>query len=352
MFEKKIKRIQKQLKTEGTDALLLANQGLVKDDLLYWLLLKDPEYALMIIPKKGTPTLFAIPFEVEDFRREFPELNVEAYGKQIGEILAGLQVSSLSYQPRNISAALLEKLQGTSAKLQPLSDTKDLLSIKSKEEVQLMREAAQIGDEIFELLIESWSSFKTEQDAASFILVETARRGLTPSFPPIVASGAHGANPHAHPRELPFEQGFCVIDFGVRYKGYCSDMTRTIYIGKPSNDDRVLYDTVREAQQSAIKQVREGVTVRELDEHCRELLGEKLSEEFIHSLGHGLGTQIHEWPSVSFRADVTLKRGMVVTIEPGVYKQGAYGIRIEDDVVVEKNRCSVLTASPKELIIV
>jgi Xaa-Pro aminopeptidase len=165
------------------------------------------------------------------------------------------------------------------------------------------------------------------------------------SFDTIVASGVRSSFPHGHATNqgLP-RKGFLTLDFGVILKGYCSDMTRTVFFGRPTHQERFTYDAVREAQLAAVDAVKPGVTCGEVDEAARSVLRKAgLAEFFTHSTGHGVGLEIHEPPRIAADQSQTLLPGMVVTIEPGVYLAGQFGVRIEDMVLVTRNGGQVLT---------
>jgi Xaa-Pro aminopeptidase len=165
------------------------------------------------------------------------------------------------------------------------------------------------------------------------------------SFETIVASGPRSALPHGHAtaQRLP-RKGFLTLDFGVILEGYCSDMTRTVFLGQPTRRERFTYDAVREAQQAAVEAVKPGVPCGEVDEAARSVLRKAgLAEYFTHSTGHGVGLEIHEAPRIAADQSQSLLPGMVVTIEPGVYIAGHFGVRIEDMVVVTRQGGQVLT---------
>ena len=174
------------------------------------------------------------------------------------------------------------------------------------------------------------------------------------SFPTILAAGARSAIVHgrASSASIP-RRGFVVCDFGVILAGYCSDRTRTVHVGRPSQGARDLYRAVLEAQQTAISVVRPGVTADEVDSAARGVLRRwKLARYFTHSTGHGLGLEIHEAPRLAAGQSQRLEPGMVITIEPGAYVPGKWGVRIEDLVVVTPSGCEVMTPADKELVIV
>jgi len=167
-----------------------------------------------------------------------------------------------------------------------------------------------------------------------------------------VASGARSALPHGRATEQPLpRRGFLTLDFGIILKGYCSDMTRTVFLGKPRQNERNAYQSVLEAQQAAVAAVAPGVSCGEVDEAARSVLRSAgLAEMFTHSTGHGVGLEIHEQPRVGAGQTTRLAPGTVITIEPGIYLPGQYGVRIEDMVAVTRNGGEVLTPSPKALI--
>lgn len=227
--------------------------------------------------------------------------------------------------------------------------TRDMDEIRSKKEIDeivKIRRACKHTDKCFELLIEKIPGFNTEKEAERFIKTYALENELELSFSPIIASGKNASKPH-HKPESNLHKGFCVIDFGFKYKGYCSDMTRTIYIGSPSEEEEKIYEKILGVQENAIRRAIVGAKTDYLDKTVRKELG-VLADLFNHSLGHGLGVEVHEAPSFK---NSNLKENMIITIEPGVYKENSYGIRIEDDVIV-KEKPEVLTKSPKELVII
>jgi Xaa-Pro aminopeptidase len=172
------------------------------------------------------------------------------------------------------------------------------------------------------------------------------------SFETIVASGPRSALPHGRATATPLpRKGFLTLDFGIILQGYCSDMTRTVYLGKPRTKERAAYEAVLEAQQAGVQAVRPGATCGEVDEAARSVLRQAgLAEAFSHSTGHGVGLEIHESPRIGAGQKTRLQAGMVVTIEPGIYLPGEFGIRIEDMVAVTPAGGHVLTPAAKALI--
>jgi len=245
--------------------------------------------------------------------------------------------------------------RGMFVALEPL--VAKLREVKDAGEIEKMRAAAALGCRLFERMLGYMQPGMTEMAVAAE-LEHAARLGGAErmSFATIVASGERSALPHGHATsaKLP-RRGFCTMDFGVVVDGYCSDMTRTVHFGRAREREREVYDAVLEAQQAGVAAVRAGAATHEVDEAARSVLrAAGLVEWFTHSTGHGVGLEIHEGPRLARRpADAvkppveTLKPGMVVTIEPGVYIPGSFGVRIEDTVVVTRAGCEILTPSTK-----
>jgi len=227
--------------------------------------------------------------------------------------------------------------------------------LKEPSEVEAMAAATRIADEAFTALLEAGLRGRTERELALALEVEMRRRGADgPSFTSIVAAGPHGALPHAQPREVAVADGdLVVIDWGALYQGYCSDCTRTVAVGRVDERAREAYDLVLRAQLTGLEAVEVGGDGREIDAAVREVIAEAgHGEHFGHGLGHGVGLEIHEAPTLSKRSTDTLQADTVVTVEPGVYLPGAFGIRIEDLVVVREGGNRILTSLDKELQVV
>jgi Xaa-Pro aminopeptidase len=230
-----------------------------------------------------------------------------------------------------------------------------LRRVKEPGEVERIAAAARVADEALEALLAGGLVGRTERELALALEIEMRQRGASAaSFEPIVAAGPHGALPHAQPREVPVERGqLVVIDWGAQLDGYCSDCTRTYATGELGGEEREAYELVRRAQQAGLDAVRAGGHGREIDREVRDIIdGAGHAEHYGHGLGHGVGLEIHEAPRLSQRSEDTLAAGNVVTVEPGVYLPGRFGIRIEDLVVVTDDGCEILTGLPKELRVV
>jgi Xaa-Pro aminopeptidase len=228
-------------------------------------------------------------------------------------------------------------------------------AVKDSGEIACIREAARIADGVFRDVVEKMQPGITEHDVAAGISAAVRRRGGDgDAFDIIVASGAQGAFPHARASHKLLVRGeFVIMDFGVRFRGYNSDLTRTVALGRIDARQRAMYDAVREAHDAAVSSARTGIPARDLDALARNVIRRHgFGHAFVHSLGHGLGLRIHERPRVAPLSGDTLASGNVITIEPGIYLRGVGGVRIEDDVLIRAHGCTMLTRSPKELLIV
>jgi Xaa-Pro aminopeptidase len=250
-------------------------------------------------------------------------------------------------------AALPSRLRRSFLSALPTPLVEPLRRVKDEDELALMIEAALVGCKLFEHILGFIRPGLAEVEVAA----ELEHRGRLlgaegMSFETIVASGVRSALPHgrATAARLP-RRGFLTLDFGVILKGYCSDMTRTVYLGRPKASERSAYEAVLEAQEAAVAAVGSGVSCGEVDEAARGVLRKAgLAEAFSHSTGHGVGLEIHESPRIGAGQTTRLLPGMVVTIEPGIYLAGQFGIRIEDMVAVTRTGGQVLTPAPKALI--
>lgn len=227
--------------------------------------------------------------------------------------------------------------------------------VKDEDELALIRNAVNLGAKLFDRALEVIRPGVKESDVAAEMEYAARRAGAQEmSFPTIIASGARSALPHGRASDKPIKPGgFVVCDFGVILGGYCSDQTRTVWVGNVSEEARAAYGAVLEAQQAAIAAVRPGASAGEVDDAARKVLRKRgLGRYFTHSTGHGVGLEIHEAPRVATGQKAVLQPGMVITIEPGVYFPGKWGVRIEDMVTVTARGCDVLTPTRKDFLAV
>jgi Xaa-Pro aminopeptidase len=279
------------------------------------------------------------------------------------EWLAGLRRSSaplsVGIEPESMSVGMRERLASRlrgRARLRsapPLVESARMM--KDADEILRLRQVVELGASLFRVARQKIQPGVTELEVAAAMEYEARCAGAEGmSFPTILASGTRSAIVHgrASGARIP-RSGFVVCDFGVILAGYCSDRTRTVHVGRPSREARQLYAAVLEAQQAAISAVRPGVRAAEVDGAARGVLRKrKLDRYFTHSTGHGLGLEIHEAPRLAAGQTLKLEPGMVMTIEPGAYDPGKWGVRIEDVVLVTSSGCEVLTPTDKELVII
>ncbi len=229
-----------------------------------------------------------------------------------------------------------------------------LRMVKDAQELARIGVAAELADDAFHATLEGGLTGRTERAVALELEDRMRRRGAEPSFPSIVAHGAHGALPHAAPRdvEIPAD-ALVVVDWGARLEGYCSDCTRTVATGAVDGEAAEVYELVRRAQAESLAAVRPGRSGREIDAVARELISAAgHGEHFGHGLGHGVGLEVHEGPRLAASDESALRSGNVVTVEPGVYLPGRFGVRIEDLVAVNEKGRAVFSGVGKELMTV
>jgi Xaa-Pro aminopeptidase len=229
-----------------------------------------------------------------------------------------------------------------------------LRAVKDEREIKSIAAAAALIDELLAWLFSGRLSGRTEREVAISLEHEMRLRGASaPSFPSIVASGVHGALPHAQPRDVAIERGVLVtFDIGAVVDSYCSDCTRTVAVGEPSGRAREIYELVAQAQLAGLAGIVPGITGREADAKARAVLEQAgFGERFGHGLGHGVGLEIHEAPRLTRVSEDVLAAGNVVTAEPGVYLPDELGVRIEDLVVVREDGVQILSSFTKELLV-
>lgn len=283
---------------------------------------------------------FANPVKLEDFLKEK---------------LAELGVTKLHFDHNQVSVATHAKWTETfsSVELVGMEDPVDQLRMtKSAEEVDKIRAACRFTEQCLERLLVMVKPGATERDLLWAFEDMLRPMDASAAFPPIIVSGPRTARPHATAGTRAFEVGdFITFDIGVRMNGYCSDITRTVILGKATPRQREVYEHLLKAQTACIAAIRAGKKGKEIDGLAREILNEKdLGQYFGHGLGHGLGALVHDTGRLSPTIEQDIEIGQVWTIEPGVYIEGFGGARIEDDVLITEAGCDVLTTFPKHLI--
>ncbi len=278
---------------------------------------------------------------------------------QIGEILSAQKIQNIYIEDEMLTVAQLYAFKrrfsgiGFDSSNRFSDYMKQMRIIKTDEEIACITKAQRIAEAAFTKLLSSMRVGQTEKQIAAaleFMMLNLGSDGV--SFPTIAASGVNSACPHAVPTDKPVQEGdFLTLDFGATYKGYHSDMTRTVVFGKPTDEMKNIYNAVWGANTDAIKAIRSDISCKLVDNVARSTLDAWGYEQyFTHGLGHGVGLEIHEGPSVSNRSGTSLREGMSIAIEPGVYIPGKYGVRIEDMCVVTKDGCNIITETPKTLI--
>lgn len=276
--------------------------------------------------------------------------------RTIYDILKELGLNKLGFEDQFVTVSqyndFKENLNGI--ELIPLKDTLNKIRIiKDEDEITQIRKAAEIADNTFKYICSILKPGITEWEISLEIESFMKKNGASgTSFESIVASGKRSSLPHGVASQKVIEDGdFVTIDMGCIYNGYCSDMTRTVVVGKASDKQKEIYNIVLEAQGEALKHIKPGVTGYDVDKIARDIIKDKgYGEYFGHGLGHGVGLEVHESPRLSPLGKDTLKANMVVTDEPGIYLPDFGGVRIEDLIVVTEDGCEVLSKSPKELI--
>lgn len=249
----------------------------------------------------------------------------------------------------------MEKVLSGCTLLDSSSMLKDMRQVKDRAEIEIIRQAVKITDQAFAEIIRKIKPGMSEQEIELELEFSLRRKGASgKSFDFIVASGERSSLPHGTATEKIINSGeLLTLDFGARYKWYCSDMTRTVCIGQPQAKHKEIYKIVLEAQQAALQVIKPGLRGKEVDAVARRVIAKYgYKDYFGHGLGHSVGLEIHESPRLSPRENKILEPGMIITVEPGIYIPDWGGVRIEDMVIVTKNGAEVLTQAPKQFIII
>jgi len=273
------------------------------------------------------------------------------------KIIADMRFDKIGFEDKTISYNSFKMMSRAMPAVTAIGVSDELneyRKVKSQEECKIIRRAEKIGDMAYEHILHFIKPGITEREIAlelEYFMKKQGASGL--SFDTIVAVGERSALPHAYLTDKKVEEGKVVLmDYGCVYDGYCSDMTRTVAVGYADEKTKNIYDTVLKAQLAAIDSIKAGVYNREVDKVARDIITNAgYGENFNHSLGHGIGLEIHEQPNLSPRSEDILKTGNVVSVEPGIYVEGFCGIRIEDIVMVTDDGCENFTHSSKDFTI-
>lgn len=355
MTEKRVERLRARLEKIGLDGFLI----MAPDNRRYISGFTGTAGIVLITKKQNL--LFTDFRYIDQATKEAPHFEIIKYQypflQTINEVVKRLPLEQIGFESEFVTynqfLDLSKFLEGI--KLLPQKGTiEELRMVKDPEEISYIQKAARIADNGFKHILNKIKPGITEREVALELEYYMASQGATgTSFATIVASGKRSSLPHGVASEKIIQKGdFVTMDFGCVYKGYCSDMTRTVVIGNPSTKQNEIYNIVLQAQQLGLSSVRAGLGAKEIDMVSRNYIESKgYGDYFGHGLGHGLGLNVHENPSLSPKDNTELLKNMVVTIEPGIYIPDWGGVRIEDLIVVLEDGYENLTKSPKELII-
>lgn len=300
----------------------------------------------------------------EAARRHVNDCEVVVYqrlAKSVEEIFRRHDIRGvlLEYEKLTLAQAAIYEDICKQWKVTPIKDTtldtllKELRAIKSEKEIEQIKVAQSITDAAFTHILNYIDSSQSERDIALEIEYFMKKQGAENiAFDLIVVSGTNGSMCHGVPSDKKIQRGdFITMDIGAVVNGYHSDMTRTVAYGSVSEEQRRVYETVLNAQLTAIEAVRAGIPCNMIDKAARDVIDKEYSGTFGHTTGHGVGLEIHEWPYFAPSCQAVTESGMVLTVEPGIYLEGKFGVRIEDMVLIRENGCENLTHSTKELLV-
>ncbi|MBS3097137.1 aminopeptidase P family protein [Candidatus Woesearchaeota archaeon] len=355
----KINELRLILKKRNADAALFYNSdsSRTNPNMLYFS--GYGGLGALVIPKKQPPFLIAPEMEFERAKKSMVKKVYSMEKKKFFESIYKiarknrLKIKNIAIDKSSFTLNSYRHFRKQFKNIKSKDIALDCLKLretKTEKEIRILEKSCAYADKILQKAIKNFRHFKTESQAAAFLEYEAKKLGLELSFNPIVASGSNASMPHHEPSNSKIKKGFCVIDFGVKYKGYCSDITRTIYVGKPSEKEKDTYNMLLKIQENAINQIKENKKCSELYDFVVKSLG-KYKDYFTHGLGHGVGVEIHEMPNLTLNSKDRIKNSMVFTIEPGIYFPKRFGIRIEDTILF-KNKPIVLTKTSKDLLIV
>jgi Xaa-Pro aminopeptidase len=357
-YSERLDRLRRSIGSSRAEGLLVTHLP----NVFYLCGFSGSHAALLILPEQTH--LFTDGRYTVQARQESPGVRIHI-GRQFAAIQAGLLISRrwrsgrlrLGFDPTHLTQAEWMRLRAATrqaAAWKPLPGLVERLrEIKSPAELETMRRAAKLGSQVMEEVIALVRPGISELELAAEADYRMRRKGASgPAFETIVASGARSALPHARPTEKCLQKNeLVVLDLGVILRHYCSDLTRTVYVGRAPDKVRRWYRALEDAQQAALQALHAGQAAGKVDRAARRVLERhRLARFFTHSTGHGLGTEVHEGPRLGRGQKQEIQVGNVVTLEPGIYVEGIGGIRIEDDVAVHATGVEVLTSAPRGLL--
>ncbi len=355
VVEKRLSNLRKSIKKAKIDAVLVTK----KENYTYfsgftgtsaWLVITESD-AVLVTDFRYT----------EQAEKQAPAYEISTYRgsiiKGLNDIFENKKIEVLGFEDANLTVdkynEFKEKLKVREMiALGPMLD--ELREVKDSQELKHIKKAVAIADETFTYILGIIKPGVTEVELAAEMEYHMRKLGAGgASFETIVASGYRSSMPHGVASEKKIQMGDTItLDYGALYNGYCSDMTRTVFLGNPEEELKKIYKTVLDAQLTALAGVKKGSLGKDIDMIARNIITKAgYGDNFGHGLGHGVGLEIHEEPRLSMTGAKTMKNGMVVTVEPGIYIDGLGGVRIEDMVVVKEDEPVILTSSTKEMII-
>lgn len=363
MFEPRINDIRQKLLKEKLDGVLISSVANITYLSGFTNFSKDEREAYIFIGQDFAYIITDARY-TEAVKRETPHLILfeRSHKNPTKELFKKhqKQIKRLGIEEDNLTVLEHNSLSKHFKKIKHF-DVGHLRSVKTEEEIKKIEKACRIGDLAFDYFIKKIKIGVTEKQVANELENFIRSKGAEISFPPIVAFGKNSSVPHHQTGDTVLEDSegqFILLDFGVKYENYCSDMTRTVFFGKPTDKQKEIYETVLVAQQKAVDFVNSAmaagkvIKAAEADKVARGVIVSKGFPTIPHSLGHGIGLEVHEHPSLSPKSKEILKQGMVFSIEPGIYLPDFGGVRIEDLFVLENNGLRQLTKSPKELMVI
>lgn len=363
MFEHRVQNLRQKLLKEKLDGVLISSVANITYISGFTNFSKDEREAYIFIGKNFAYIITDGRY-TEAVKKQVPHLILfERSHKKPTKVLFKKhqkEIKRLGVEEDNLTVAEHKSLSKHFKKTKHF-DVSSLRSIKTKEEISKIEKACQIGDLAFDYILKKIKTGVTEKQIAEELENFIKSKGAEISFPPIVAFGKNSAVPHHQTGDSILENKngqFILLDFGVKFENYCSDMTRTVFFGKPSGKQKEIYRTVLASQQKAVDYINSAIKsgkeikVAEVDKVARDFIISKGYSTIPHSLGHGIGLEVHEHPSLSPRSKEVLKEGMVFSIEPGIYLPNFGGVRIEDLFVLKEGGLEKITNAPSSLLII
>lgn len=363
MLDKRLDKAIHLMADKNLDALLIGPGS----DLKYFTGLNpstDERFKALFILKNGDKFYICPELYLEE-TEEILNNSIEIFCWSDGEgFIKAIKDASAKYNIKNIKIGINDTLRAVDIlEINNFIDTNFVLGtevmenirmIKTKDEIKHLKEAANIADRVFSDIVKFIRPGIMERDIKNKIeelFMEKGAEGL--SFDTIVASGPNSSKPHYNDDSRVIEKNdIIILDFGCKYNGYCSDMSRTVFVGTPTEEQRKIYNIVLDANMEAEKFAEKGVTAGDVDKTARDIIDDAgYGKYFINRTGHGIGMDVHEGPYIKEKNALQLDNGMAFSIEPGIYLPGKYGMRVEDIVIIEDGKSTILNNSPKDMTI-